>query len=97
MDTQELLNGVDMEGTRTDPKDADSMTSAFRLFYSYSHKDETLRDELETHLKLLHRQGMINPWHDRCIAAGDEWKGKIDDFLVEADIILLLVSADFIS
>ena len=50
-----------------------------------------------THLKLLHRQGFIEPWHDRLIGAGTEWKGQIDDNLERADIILLLVSADFIA
>jgi internalin A len=68
-----------------------------RLFYSYSHKDENLRNELDTHLKLLRRQGLIETWHDRKIEAGDEWKRKIDENLERADIILLLVSADFIA
>jgi internalin A len=68
-----------------------------RLFYSYSHKDETLRNELETHLKLLQRQGLLETWHDRQIEAGEEWKQKIDDNLERADIVLLLVSADFIA
>jgi internalin A len=68
-----------------------------RLFYSYSHKDESLRNKLETHLKLLQRQGLIEPWHDRKIEAGDEWKRKIDENLERAAIILLLVSADFIT
>ena len=36
-----------------------------RLFYSYSHKDEALRDALATHLSLLKRQGLIEGWHDR--------------------------------
>jgi TIR domain len=31
------------------------------------------------------------------IGAGEEWKGQIDRQLAEADIILLLVSADFIA
>jgi internalin A len=52
---------------------------------------------LETHLKLLQRQGLIEPWHDRTIEAGDEWKQKIDEHLERAAIILLLVSADFIT
>jgi internalin A len=97
LEVKELLNGVDLEGTRAGRKASESLATAPRLFYSYSHKDEMLRDELETHLKLLHHQGMITPWHDRCIAAGDEWMGKIDNNLEEADIILLLVSADFIA
>jgi len=68
-----------------------------RLFYSYSHRDEKLRDELETHLTLLQRQGLIDAWHDRKIGAGDEWKGAIDENLERADVILLLISADFIA
>ena len=67
------------------------------LFYSYSHKDEAFRDELETHLSLLKRQGVILDWHDRRITAGTEWKGQIDHNLDTADVILLLVSADFIA
>ena len=54
-----------------------------RLFYSYSHKDETLRNELETHLKILQRQGLISSWHDRQIAAGDEWKTKLTKISIQ--------------
>jgi internalin A len=70
---------------------------ALRLFYSYAHPDEHLRDELEIHLKLLERQGLIQNWHDRRIFAGSEWEDDIDDNLERADIILLLVSAYFIA
>jgi len=97
LDVKELLSGVDLEGARAGRKSSESLALTPRLFYSYSHRDDKLRDELEAHLKLLHRQGLINPWNDRCIAAGDEWKGKIDDNLEEADIILLLISVDFIA
>ncbi|MGH7454472.1 MAG: TIR domain-containing protein, partial [bacterium] len=94
LDVQELLNGVDLEGTRQ--REA-KMEDTMKLFYSYSHKDETLRNVLDTHLKLLQRQGLIEPWHDRNIEAGDDWKMRIDENLERADIILLLVSADFIA
>lgn len=66
-------------------------------FYFRSHKDESLRNELETHLKLMQRQRLIETWHDRLIEAGDEWKDRIDDNLERAEIILLLVSANFIA
>ena len=46
---------------------------AVEVFFSYSHKDEALRDQLATHLKLLERQGMIAAWHDRKIVPGSEW------------------------
>lgn len=73
------------------------MSNAVKVFFSYSHKDETLRDELATHLSMMKRQGVIEAWHDREISAGSEWANAIDDNLEVADIILLLVSANFLA
>jgi hypothetical protein len=67
------------------------------IFFSYSHKDEIFRDELEVHLSMLKRQGLINPWHDRKITPGEEWKGHIDAHINDANIILLLVTANFLA
>jgi hypothetical protein len=67
------------------------------LFYSYSHVDEALRDELEKHLKLLQRQHVIDTWHDRKIISGTEWDKVINKNLDTADIILLLISSDFLA
>jgi internalin A len=93
----EFLNGVDVDGARRRDRATDDRKEGVRLFYSYSHKDEALRNELETHLKLLQRTGLIDTWHDRKIEAGDDWKQQIDENLDRADIILLLVSSDFIA
>jgi AAA-like domain/TIR domain len=68
-----------------------------RLFYSYSPADEKLRERLEVHLKLLERDGLIEPWHARQILPGAEWAREIDRHLEAADLILLLVSADFVA
>ena len=68
-----------------------------KVFFSYSHDDEQFRDQLEKHLSMLKHQGLIEPWHDRRIAAGSVIDEAISDGLEEADIILLLVSASFIS
>ncbi|MBE9160543.1 leucine-rich repeat domain-containing protein [Nodosilinea sp. LEGE 06152] len=97
LNIRDLLNGVDLEGTRQPTTAMDRHSQALRLFFSYSHKDDLLREQLETHLKLLQRQGLIQPWHDRRILPGDDWAGDIDDNLNRADVILLLVSADFIA
>jgi hypothetical protein len=67
------------------------------LFFSYSHRDEDLRDELEIHLSALKRQGVIETWHDRRIGAGRDVDREIDANLEVADIILLLVSSYFIA
>lgn len=98
LSVQELLNGVDLEGTRRKERDPlERSVDAIRLFYSYSHKDEPLRQELETHLKLLERRGLIAPWHEYMVGAGTEWKGQIHEHLNHADVILLLISADFLA
>lgn len=70
---------------------------AASIFFSYSHKDEALRNELETHLAMLKREGLITSWHDRKIVAGDELSGAIDAKLNSAAIILLLISPDFLA
>lgn len=67
------------------------------VFFSYSHKDEALRDELEVHLAMLKREGAISAWHDRKILAGDELSGQIHARLSDAQVILLLVSPDFLA
>nr|VFK47444.1 MAG: TIR domain-containing protein [Candidatus Kentron sp. TC] len=67
------------------------------LFFSYSHKDEGLRNELETHLAMLKRQRLIRAWHDRRIVAGKDLHSNISAELESADIILLLVSANFLA
>ncbi|RYZ96024.1 MAG: toll/interleukin-1 receptor domain-containing protein [Moraxellaceae bacterium] len=67
------------------------------VFISYSHEDEELRSELEKHLKALQRQGLVEFWHDRRIVAGEEWNQEIDTHLLNDEIILLLISADFIA
>jgi hypothetical protein len=67
------------------------------LFFSYSHVDENLRDQLEIHLWGLRRQGLIDSWHDRRIIAGEEFGAAIDSHIETADVILLLISPDFIA
>ncbi len=67
------------------------------VFISYSHADEDLRNMLDKHLSGLKHQGLIDTWYDQCILAGDELDSEISDNLQKANLILFLVSADFIS
>jgi internalin A len=68
-----------------------------RIFISYSHKDDEFRAELEVRLKILQQQGFVRLWSDRRIAAGSEWRGEIDENLQKADLILILLSDDFLA
>ncbi|MBD1832457.1 toll/interleukin-1 receptor domain-containing protein [Cyanobacteria bacterium FACHB-472] len=56
-----------------------------------------MRQNLEKHLKILQRQGFITTWHKGMIGAGKEWESETDKQLMTADIILLLISVDFIA
>ena len=97
LSVSELLNGVDLEGSRKRDNFMDKQTKPIRLFYSYSHKDEALRDELDKHLIIMRRQHVIDTWSDRQIGAGTEWKNQISENLEKADVILLLISSDFLA
>jgi TIR domain-containing protein len=68
---------------------------AVKLFFCYAHEDEPLLNKLKTQLSPLRRQGLIEMWHDRDISAGTEWEEEIKQQLNTAQVILLLVSPDF--
>ncbi|PSN17512.1 hypothetical protein C7271_17335 [filamentous cyanobacterium CCP5] len=73
------------------------MDGAVEVFFSYSHKDKAFRDELEGHLEPLRLNGFVKTWYDGCIAPGQEWDREIKQNLQQAQVILLLISSDFIS
>lgn len=68
-----------------------------KIFFSYCHADEDLRDELEKSLAMLKRQGKITSFHDRRIISGANFDDAIDSNMSEADITLFLVSRDFLA
>jgi hypothetical protein len=72
-------------------------SKALTVFISYSHADEGFRAELVKHLEPLRRLQLIEAWHDGKMKAGEEWDKAISSHLENADIILLLVSIDFIN
>ncbi len=71
------------------------MTMAIKIFFCYAHEDELLLNKLKKHLRPLQRQSLIDVWHDRDISAGAEWEQEINERLDTAQIIILLVSPDF--
>jgi TIR domain len=70
-------------------------TQPITIFCSYTHADESYKDALKTALAVPIRNGEISLWHDRLIVPGQEWDNEIKSQLNSADIILLMVSADF--
>lgn len=67
------------------------------IFISYAREDELLMKELEKHLSNLKNQDIIRAWHNQQIPAGAERAEQIDHHLESAQIILLLISPDFLA
>jgi len=71
--------------------------SALNLFYSYCHKDKTHRANLEKHLTMLVRNKEILQWYDGNITAGSPWEKKVLENLEMADIVVFLVTANWLN
>ena len=71
------------------------MPQKIKVFLSYAHEDEAMKDRLDKNLVMLKRSEKVEVWEDRKIIAGMEWDHSITRALAEADIILLLISTDF--
>jgi hypothetical protein len=67
------------------------------IFISYSHSDYAFLQRLLVHLRPLEKAGLINPWEDTRLRAGDLWKQEITKALERAGAAILLVSADFMA
>lgn len=91
-----VLSASEPEASAT-PEQAGAGTAAMTAFVSYSHKDESYRQRLETSLTQLERDQLISTWDDRKILPGETWDREINENLNSADIILLLVSPDFLA
>ena len=68
-----------------------------KLFISYAREDEDHKIELEKRLVPLKRSGVIEEWNDRLILPGEDWDHLIKDKIENSDIILFLISPDFIA
>jgi len=68
-----------------------------KVFYSYAYEDKEYRQQLEKHLSNILRLYRIQTWFNRLIKAGERWEAILNDRLNTADLILLLISADFLA
>ena len=68
-----------------------------KLFYSYCHRDGEHLERLEKVLAPVRDEGILADWSDRKIGIGELLEPKIEAHLRGADIVVLLVSADFLA
>jgi hypothetical protein len=73
------------------------MQQKIKVFVSYVDEDDDFRKQLGNHLSQLKQRNIIDIWHNREISPGHDWEHEIDSQLDDAQIILLLISTDFLS
>ena len=73
------------------------METPLRVFCCYAREDKTFLEKLRVHLTPMQHEGLIEMQADIDVNPGDDWKKKINDYLDTSNIILLLVSSDFLA
>lgn len=69
-----------------------------RIFISYSHNDEAIKNRLVKHLRVLQLENIVQDfWDDSRIAAGADWRTEIATAMTSADLGVLLISVDFLT
>ena len=66
------------------------------IFLSYAHSDRNYLTKLELFLVPFRLVGLIEIMYDISIGAGKVWKQAIDEKLLRADIVLLLITQRFL-
>lgn len=74
----------------------DNRQSGIEVFISYAHEDDQYRKQLIKHLSALILENKIHVWHDEKIPIGEDWNGEIDEHLNSADLIIMLISSNFL-
>lgn len=91
----ESLWSWDLSGS-SGAEDQINLARPYRLFISYAAADDELCIEMLAHLSVLRRQQLIDVWHQQKIISGDAIQAQQQAHLNEADVVLLLLSADFL-
>jgi hypothetical protein len=69
-----------------------------RLFVAYARADKAIMDRLNQNLKTFKKAKLIDDiFYDGDILPGEEWDKKIKSALEKADIVILLISDDFLA
>lgn len=74
-----------------------STKKSLKCFISYSHKDMKYKEKLLTTLKTLEQIYKIEVWHDGKIVAGQDIDKEVLNTLSCSDIIILLVTPNFLA
>jgi hypothetical protein len=68
-----------------------------KLVVCYAGSDELLCHELESHLAHMKNAGLVEPWHIGYVQGGGDWRSELVAHIDQADLVVLLISADFLA
>ncbi len=73
------------------------MNGRVRVLYIYADKDAALGRTLKKHLKSLELEGVIESWHPGLLVGGDVVGEQFTAQVAQVQVVLLLLSADFMT
>lgn len=68
-----------------------------KVFLSYCQKDDSYKNLVLSALAPLERSGKIKIWHDGELLVGDQFDSEITQQLQDSDIVIFLLSLDFVN
>ncbi|MEM9918654.1 MAG: toll/interleukin-1 receptor domain-containing protein [Bacteroidota bacterium] len=68
-----------------------------QLFVSYTREDADYCLAFYKHCSVLSEANLVEVWYDDLLEPGADWEQEINQQLVDADIIVLLISSDYVS
>lgn len=73
------------------------MKNSPKIFISYTREDKFGVEELRKHLRVIERTGKADIFYDAEIRPGEDWDKRIKEELDNADIVLFIISANFLA
>src|ERR1700730_6132051 len=74
-----------------------TMSDPLEVFCCYAREDQEMMALLKKYLTPLLKLGQITMWSDTNLNEGVEWEKELHQHLESADLILLLISPDFLA
>ncbi len=68
-----------------------------KIFISYSHSDESYKDELKRHFVALIKEDKVSAFEDRELSMGGNWDLELKQKIDDCDIMIALISVDFLN
>jgi hypothetical protein len=73
------------------------MSNPLEVFCCYAHADQEMMALLNKYLSPLQKLGQITIWSETNLNQGVDWEKELSQHLESADLILLLISPDFLA